>query len=124
MLDRSPPVTRFSVAPDPLLNWTEPPWPMEKLFQSMMPRALCWEMVRLPPLPAIVPEPATKPPPLGRTGFPPASAVPEASSMAEIATNEVPLNRLRFATLTSGNPQPRALLAAVDIPHPLKKVCF
>ena len=37
--DAWPPVTRFSVAPEPLLIVTAPPAPMEKFFQSMTPRA-------------------------------------------------------------------------------------
>ena len=39
MVERFPPVTRFSVAPTPLLNWTLFPLPMEKLDQSIIPVA-------------------------------------------------------------------------------------
>jgi hypothetical protein len=37
MRERLPPVTRFSVAPEPLSKLTPFLRPMEKLFQSMMP---------------------------------------------------------------------------------------
>nr|WP_246136755.1 hypothetical protein [Nitrospirillum amazonense] len=76
MVDRLPPVTRFSVAPLPLLKLTVPPWPMEKLFQSMMARWLPWLTVRLPGPPLILPDPAWKAPPVGRVGPLPAWAGP------------------------------------------------
>ena len=42
MFDAAPPVTRFSVAPVPLLIWTVPPLPIEKPFQSMIARDPDW----------------------------------------------------------------------------------
>ena len=56
MVDRLPPVTRFSVAPLPLSNVTLFFLPIEKLFQSMMPVAEDWSMVR-PELPDLAMEP-------------------------------------------------------------------
>ena len=44
--DGTLPVTRLSVAPLPLLNWTWWPCPTEKLDQLTMPVALDWVTVR------------------------------------------------------------------------------
>jgi hypothetical protein len=68
MEERDPPVTRFRVAPAPLLKNTEPPLPMEKPFQFIMPLAVFWFIVIEEPEEAIVPEPKAKEPPVGRTG--------------------------------------------------------
>src|SRR5207253_8926111 len=49
-------VTRFSVAPEPLLNCTLAPDPMEKLPQLMMPVLLLWLMSELPPEIVMLPD--------------------------------------------------------------------
>jgi len=45
--DGTLPVTRLSVAPVPLLNWTWLPCPIEKFDQLTMPVRLDWLIVRL-----------------------------------------------------------------------------
>src|SRR5437588_8234948 len=49
-------VTRFSVAPEPLLNCTLSADPMEKLPELIMPVLLLWLMIELPPEIVTLPE--------------------------------------------------------------------
>jgi hypothetical protein len=58
----------LSVAPAPFLKLTDPPWPIEKVFQSMIPFKLDWLMVRIFQELEILPEPAVRVPPMGRVG--------------------------------------------------------
>jgi hypothetical protein len=68
MEDMEEPVTRFRVAPAPLLKRTEPPLPMEKPCQFIMPLEVFWFIVIEGPEEDIVPPPAANEPPVGRTG--------------------------------------------------------
>ena len=69
MVERLAPVTRFSVAPEPLRKLTLPPEPMEKVFQLMIALPEDWVTVSPPvvsePMLAV---PAATRPPVGRTG--------------------------------------------------------
>ncbi len=60
-------MTRLSVAPLPLSNWTVPPWPIEKLCQSMTALPELWAISVVAPLVVIPAEPATILPPDGMT---------------------------------------------------------
>jgi hypothetical protein len=64
--DRLVPLTRLSVAPVPLLNWTVLPWPIEKPCQSMIALPELWLIVVVAPLVDMPAEPATTLPPEGR----------------------------------------------------------
>src|SRR6185437_5755248 len=96
--DRLPPVTRFKVAPDPLLICTLPPAPIEKLCHSMTARWLAWLTVSCPATllsngtaPAT---PALKLPACGRTGGDPAAAMPlKAGSSARARANREAFSR-------------------------------
>src|SRR6187402_541034 len=73
MAEGEPPVTRLSVAPEPLLMVTLLPWPIEKLRQSITPRVEPGCVMTIPfVLPAIDPCPLTNWPPCGNG--PPAKA--------------------------------------------------
>jgi hypothetical protein len=67
MFDVEKPVTRFKVAPAALLNWTEPPEPIEKPVQSMIARLELWLTVRLEPDATMLADPACTTPPVGST---------------------------------------------------------
>ncbi len=70
------PVTRFSVAPEPLLKLTAPPLPIENVFQLMMAARDDWLMVMLllagAPMVAV---PEVTLPPVGSAGPPARAAV-------------------------------------------------
>ncbi|MEJ1968547.1 MAG: hypothetical protein WDN03_07955 [Rhizomicrobium sp.] len=80
------PVTRFSVAPPPLLKKTELAAAIENAFQSMMARPPAWLIVSAFADPVIEPCPATNCPPFGSA--PPATAGAAASTISNAAVAE------------------------------------
>src|SRR3954468_2808081 len=86
MAEGEPPVTRFSVAPEPLSNVTLLVLPIEKLFQSITPRVEPGCVIRRPlPWLAIAPVPGTYVPPCGR---PPAA---DATGVRDCPLSEMPM---------------------------------
>jgi hypothetical protein len=92
MEDMEEPVTRFKVAPVPLLKNTEPPCPMEKPFQFIIALPVLWFIVIEEPDEDMVPLPAAKEPPIGRTGPAKAELGTEISRTATIKAKRCLVN--------------------------------
>jgi len=122
MAETDDPVTRLRVAPEPLLNWTVAPEPIEKPDQLMIALLEVWVTVRLESDAApMLAEPACTTPPVGKAGAelapPPAlAAVPAragpAISVARVKPNNgqrpAPRSRTEPVTLAMETPTPRA----------------
>ena len=100
IVDRSPPVTRLSVAPVPLLKLTLPPEPIENVCQSTMARAELWSTVTVDAPFVRVAVPATTCPPVGKM-------MPSARAGVEIGS---PISAVAMA---AADVRPRKVVAPV-----------